>query len=177
MDIFSKGKPQTLEDILAHREERARLLTEIMEEYSGTVLCYKLNIPGPIKNNEYLAEIFSEGRQAIYEVLQKERTRIVCDGRIRSDAGDEWHLVVEDDPQELKRRMCRIEEEHPYGRLFDIDVMSKQSGAVSRKDLGLPERGCLICSRRAVECGRSREHSVQELQQKIHEILVSRHSK
>ncbi|MEY8292793.1 citrate lyase holo-[acyl-carrier protein] synthase [Carnobacteriaceae bacterium 52-44] len=56
--------------------------------------------------------------------------------------------------------MVNIEENHPLGRLFDLDVlMLDQNNEVqgkSRTKLGLPVRRCFLCERPAKDCGRSR---------------------
>ncbi|HLR88779.1 MAG TPA: citrate lyase holo-[acyl-carrier protein] synthase [Atopostipes sp.] len=67
--------------------------------------------------------------------------------------------------------MVNIEENHPLGRLFDLDVlMLDQNNEVqgkSRTKLGLPVRRCFLCERPAKDCGRSRRHTVLELQEEI----------
>ena len=60
-----------------------------------------------------------------------------------------------------------IEESSQLGRLFDIDIIDINFEKLSRKSF----RKCLICEEQAQECGRSRKHSVEELQNKVEEIL------
>ena len=48
-----------------------------------------------------------------------------------------------------------------------MDVIDINFEKLSRKSF----RKCLICEAQAQECGRSRKHSVEELQNKIEEIL------
>jgi holo-ACP synthase/triphosphoribosyl-dephospho-CoA synthase len=55
-----------------------------------------------------------------------------------------------------------IEQTHPLGRLFDIDVI-EGGGKISRAGLGLEERKCLVCGGGAFACGRSRAHKAEEL--------------
>ena len=50
---------------------------------------------------------------------------------------------------------------------FDIDVIDINFEKLSRKSF----RKCLICEEQAQECGRSRKHSVEELQNRVKEIL------
>ena len=57
-------------------------------------------------------------------------------------------------------------EETKIGRLYDIDVLEKENTKISRKDLGFPERKCLLCNNPACQCGRSRKHSIEELRKK-----------
>ena len=64
---------------------------------------------------------------------------------------------------------------------MDIDVITetRQDGALAepsprpmtRAEIGLPERRCLICERPARECIRARRHTADELLARYNEIL------
>ena len=71
----------------------------------------------------------------------------------------------------VKKKMVKIEDDNDLGRLFDIDVISCDGKKVSRHDLNLPGRKCLLCDNDAFYCSRSRNHPVDELVRKIKEIL------
>ena len=72
---------------------------------------------------------------------------------------------------EAKRMACRIEEEHPLGRLFDIDVIDPTGTPVSRQSIGVEPRRCLLCEREARYCMRNHTHSREELQARIEKIV------
>ena len=94
--------------------------------------------------------------------------------RLGGPAGPELMELVGLAPEELKRRMTGIEQDHPLGRLADLDVLGRGDAAprsVSRTELGLPPRRCLICDGEAKSCARSRAHTVHEMQEKIAEII------
>ena len=61
-----------------------------------------------------------------------------------------------------------IEETHPVGRLFDLDVIDINGQKLSRPSF----RKCIICGCQAQECARTRKHSVNEMQSKIEEMLM-----
>ena len=63
-----------------------------------------------------------------------------------------------------------IEETHPIGRLFDIDVIDTDGQKLSRPSY----RKCIICGCQAQECARTRKHTVEEMQAKIEEMLEKR---
>ena len=63
--------------------------------------------------------------------------------------------------------MQHIEEAHPLGRLFDIDVLDSEGHKLSRPQY----RPCLICGNQAQLCARTRRHTVAEMQAKIEEML------
>ena len=115
--------------------------------------------------------------------------------------GFEAFLVVDLPAREVKRACCEIEDSHPHGRLMDIDVLERcpvepgmtgkepgmtgkepgMTGSVtagcdrlsilSRTEVGLPERRCLLCERPARECIRAGRHTTDELLARISEIL------
>ena len=108
--------------------------------------------------------------------------------------GFEAFLVVDLPAPEVKRACCEIEDSHPHGRLMDIDVLErcpvepgmteKEPGMteavtagcdrlsiLSRTDVGLLERRCLLCERPARECIRAGRHTTDELLARISEIL------
>ena len=75
------------------------------------------------------------------------------------------------DAQVLKSATTDLEEHHPLGRLWDLDVITASGTGLSRLQLGRPARRCLLCSRPARECGRSRRHSLPELLGKIRNMV------
>lgn len=70
---------------------------------------------------------------------------------------------------ETKIRSCLIEEEAGWGRLVDIDCF-KGNKKISRKDIGLKERKCMICSNPNSVCIGKHLHSVEELRKKAEVI-------
>jgi holo-ACP synthase/triphosphoribosyl-dephospho-CoA synthase len=73
-------------------------------------------------------------------------------------------ILAHAEPETLKQLSRFIEDTHPMGRLFDIDVLRQDRRKISRRDTGEANRPCLICGGDAFVCGRSRAHSVGELQ-------------
>lgn len=172
-DVFD-GPSVELPAMLDARERRAacqrRLLAEADEGES--LLSATLSIPGPHKTSAVLEGVFDElmaaADAALADVPVRRRTRL------GGPAGPELMELVGLAPEELKRRMTGIEQDHPLGRLADLDVLGRGDAAprsVSRTELGLPPRRCLICDGEAKACARSRAHTVYEMQEKIAEII------
>ena len=82
--------------------------------------------------------------------------------------GNEIILAVNYPADKIKELTTEIEETHPFGRLFDMDVIGTDGEKLSRGVY----RKCLICGCQAQECARSRKHTVSEMQAKIEEILL-----
>jgi holo-ACP synthase len=89
------------------------------------------------------------------------------------NTGPEAIYVVDVDAELLKAAAAELEDEHPLGRLWDLDVIAPGQRVLSRKQLGLPARRCLLCERPAFECGRTRRHSLKELIAVIQRIVNS----
>ena len=83
------------------------------------------------------------------------------------NTGNELFISVNSLAEKIKNITVTIEESSQLGRLFDIDVIDVNFEKLSRKSF----RKCLICEEQAQECGRSRKHSIEELQNKVEEIL------
>ena len=168
MKYMNQGDPVELAEMLDAREMRAAQLDELAVLYpKDTILSFKLNIPGPIKNNEMIARIFDDGVEKIKEVLAHP---VIC-SLTNDKTGPELILRTGKDARALKEKMIRLEEAAPIARLYDIDVLFR-SVAVSRETLGRGERPCFICSRPAKVCARSRAHSVDEMLEKIEQLIL-----
>ena len=156
------GNPITLEEVLDRREERVHQINQLKNDYlNHGILSLKLNIPGPRKNNNMIQFIFNSALKSLpdFKVIYSHLSP-------QLKTGPEALFVYEISPVELKEALINIEENHPLGRLFDMDVLD-----INRKALGYSPRKCLICDEPAVDCGRSRKHSVDELLEKIDSLV------
>lgn len=177
--LFETGPLIDLPAILNAREERFYIQQDLLGQLDsgrgGSLLLMTMAIPGPIKTNDRLNQVFDEMVIEVKQTFNDEA--IVKDGKREKETGFEYYLLSAISPREMKELMVEIEENHPLGRFFDLDVLFlNKNGNVegtSRTQLGLPVRKCFICDRPAKECGRSRRHSVEELQQKISEAIIN----
>lgn len=166
---FQEGDRPSLEAVLDNRESRRRRIDRLLADRPDTtVVCFKLNIPGPVKNNEWIRKLFLKGMAAIEEVLTPGTTPPV----VREDfpnlpTGPEAFMVIGRNPLAVKRDMVALEDGNVFGRFFDIDVegggTTAHPGPISREDLSLSERTCFLCDQPAKVCARSRAHSVEEM--------------
>jgi holo-ACP synthase CitX len=160
MDIFEGGHTASLAEILNNRDWRVRKQNELMTEFpESTIVSIKLNVPGRIKNSTCLREIF--------ERCWSELSLMALGGQknVERLTGPEGFLVFATDLKTTKIVMTHFEEEHPLGRLFDLDVMNKKEEGkqLSRTSLGFPLRRCFVCTRAAKECAHGVRHSAVEI--------------
>lgn len=176
--VFQMGKPVDLFAMLEVRENRVVIQRKIFDKFSSkepkSLLLMTMVIPGPIKANDILNDVFDEVLNKVLNVLKPEN--IIHQLKRDKETGLEFYLLSSISPREMKERMIKIEENHPLGRLFDLDVLllndANEIESTSRTQYNLPVRKCFLCQRPAKECGRSRRHSVAELQEEISNRLI-----
>ena len=117
-------------------------------------------------------EAFDAGISKIEDALADQGLPVVRREQVIQATGLEAMWAVETaGAVRLKTLMAAIEDGGGLGRLFDIDVLDAGGKQLSREDLGLPPRKCLLCEQPAHACARSRTHTVMELTEQIESIL------
>jgi len=161
-------QPITLEELLAGRDRRAALQESLLKEYNRPLISFTVNMPGPIKLCPQSLRIHEAGVEAIKGILGGNLLHYQLQ---TPSTGPEGYFLCRGEGEELKAQMCVLEEEHPLGRLFDIDVLIAPGKQISRETLGYTPRKCLICSGDGAACARSRAHTLPELLAKIDQLL------
>ncbi len=151
------------------REARVCEQQSLIERYWNPVISFCMNIPGPVKTTPEIRAVFLDAVSCIDQSLNRHGCPIFEKKMILEPTGDEYILCVEGKAEKIKEWMKEIEESHPLGRLFDIDVIGIDGKKLSRASY----RRCLICGRQAQECARARAHTVSELQDRIEEMVGS----
>lgn len=169
-------------DLLAARDARQVRLDAFIARASGTrcVVAITTSIPGPDKKLDGTEVLIG----AVLEQLDtlgwlgfaSGRRRVGRGGAggfpgafpIPHDHGDDVlgefiFFALDVEPRVVKRRYALIENHVPWGRLLDIDVYDAEGRPVSRADVGLPPRECLLCAEPARECMRLGRHAEAEL--------------
>lgn len=162
----------SLHDILNAREARVRRQEALLAEYGGVLVCFTMNIAGPAKHSALIEAGFRLGQAQILRTFSPLHSLCVI-----GPTGCEGYYVLHGDPLEIKRQTAILEDSAPIGRLYDMDVLTI-GGKISREQVGLASRKCLLCDGDARICGRSRAHSVQVLQAETTRLLrnaVSEH--
>jgi holo-ACP synthase len=157
------GQEQSLKDILEARDIRVQYQEYLINKYSMIIVSYKLNIPGPIKYCTLIKQIFEEGLSAFREEVEKASVSIIHEKIWYKNSGPEYFAVLKDAADTIKKLTTSIEEKHALGRLYDFDVINPNGSQISRQELGIGQRKCLLCDSSAFECGRSRKHDVSTL--------------
>lgn len=163
----------TLAQMLDARERRAFRQQELLAKYQSVLICFTMNIAGPVKNTPLIRRGFDAGERQLLNCLHAHNIRCIYQETLHEPTGNEGFYVVDSNstPSAVKEIAVKLEDESELGRLFDLDVIKPDGRQVSRTEFGFTERLCLICGGPAKDCARSRRHTVSELQEKTRNIL------
>ncbi|MDD4833034.1 MAG: citrate lyase holo-[acyl-carrier protein] synthase, partial [Clostridia bacterium] len=125
--------------------------------------------PGEIKrtdDSKYIADIADEF--IIKTFGEKILSKLITD----KSTGYEIIYAVDLSPFQIKKITAAFENEHPLGRLMDIDVIGLDGKSVSRNEIGMENRLCLLCGKPSAYCVKARTHTIAELQEKIKKMIA-----
>ena len=159
----------TLDALLQSRDNRHALQQELLKQHpGGTLVCLTVVMPGSVKRNLYSVVTAQAALTALLDRLGEH----VLATRARDLAtGYEAYLITGLPALEAKRVTCDIEDSHPLGRLFDIDVIDADGSPIPRQTVGGEPRRCLLCENEARWCMRNRSHSQEELMARIQQMI------
>lgn len=170
--------PITLHELLASRDARHATQQKLLAEHSGkTLVCLTVVMPGSVKRNHQSLCAAHTAVEAIREAFRlndmsdAEREAVLTERDLNT--GYEAYLITPMPLLEAKRIAVNIEDTHPLGRLFDIDIINADGVPVSRDAIGEKPRRCLVCDHEARYCMRMRWHTQEEIWAKINEMVDS----
>lgn len=162
----------SLLEMLDARERRVHHQQELLEQYHKPLICFTMNIAGPIKDSPLIRRGFARGQQLLRQQFFRAKLSPLHTDAYCEATGCEAFYVLDADPMTIKKFTTDIEDATPLGRLFDLDVLRPDGTKVDREELKLAGRRCLICGGPAKVCSSRRIHTVAELQAKTTEILT-----
>ena len=184
----------TLNELLASRDARHATQQKLLAEHSGkTLVCLTVVMPGSVKRNhqsltaahaavEAMRKAFgikeNKGLSPL-ETLETPENIVPLESpaptllELDLETGYEAYLITPMPLLEAKRIAVNIEDTHPLGRLFDIDIINADGVPVSRDAIGEKPRRCLVCDHEARYCMRMRWHTQEEIWAKINEMMDS----
>lgn len=144
-------------EILEARENRKFNILKMKEEYA-IVTSVKCNMVGTNKNlfpSHLLIDRFAN-------LLIEKKNKIKIEYYESSD-GPYYLLGLNE--KITKEELIEFEN-LPLGRIIDIDIYEDEK-SISRTDLNLPRRKCIVCHNDAFFCIRNKSHSFEEVYEKI----------
>ena len=156
----------TLQQILQAREDRVELQRQFLELYRQPLVCFTMNIAGPVKISPLIRRGFQAGLEALENMLPQ---KAVLARQIGEEVtGCQALFSVAMEAEALKELCTAIEDTSPLGRLFDMDVIGTDGKKLERPNL----RGCIVCGKPGRGCAAGRLHPVSQLQAVTTRILT-----
>lgn len=145
--------------VLMARELRWQTRLHLAQGLDRPIVSVTLRAPNRLRQLEAYQEAFDAlcgGLERLFfeEGLALSKVLVTQDAE-----GPARHYAVED--AALAKRLCvRYEEEAAGGDLLDIDLMDQAARPLSRQDMDMPPRACLVCGARpAAACIAGRLHT------------------
>lgn len=161
-----------LKKILNAREKRALMRQKIAQNGLIT-LSLSLNIPGYPKYNTLINRFFQEVLLELQINLTANRIFIEEQyNEIHTDEAGEFFLTAIK-PGNLKAHSIKevtekFEENHPAGRLIDVDIYKPEGFPVSSGKA----KTCILCREQpAIVCMRAKNHTLEEIRRHIEELI------
>jgi len=161
--ILTSGSDVRLDEILMARERRVACRQQAQKTYGSPTLTLSIVMPGPVKDCPLSRKLAEVARAEVQNCFKAFSWPVHVFWSKDSPTGPETIYAVEADALALKRAMVDLEDSHPLGRLWDLDVHYADGAGISRQDLQRPPRRCLICDEIAYACARSQAHTSGDL--------------
>ena len=107
----------SLTEMLEAREKRAWRQRELLKR-GRTVICFTMNIAGPIKNSPLVGSGYDLGKRLLLGQLDVAGVAVSDFEEVREKTGNECILLVDAEPLAVKAITAELEDHAPIGRLF-----------------------------------------------------------
>ncbi|NLG82078.1 MAG: citrate lyase holo-[acyl-carrier protein] synthase [Bacilli bacterium] len=145
-------------DICTARDERIKIIKSLLS-YEKVIISLRVNYPGPLKINQETLTVANVIHEEIKQTFNVNNFRY-----FESFEGPIYlYEISSNDPLDIKKRVIAIEDNHPLGRLVDIDVYYNTIKSISRRTLNLSPRKCFLCENEAFRCIVEKNHSAEEV--------------
>lgn len=157
--------------LLAAKEQRAARQKYWLTHYQQPIISLTLVTPGQVKDSLRYRNTMGVALQMCDQLLWKNGWPVL-DRQVQWLAtGPEAMWCVAHQATAIKAGCSALEQTHPLGRLWDLDVICPRSGPIGRAALNTPLRPCLICEQPAHFCSRSRSHPLQQIIAQVDKII------
>lgn len=154
------------------RERRVWHQQELLGAYGKPLVCFTMNIAGPVKDSPLIRRGFAGGGNWLERQFLRCGIKPLKIDLSKAVTGPEAFYVLDAEPLTIKKLTTLVEDASPLGRLFDMDVLRPDGKKVDREELHLEGRKCLVCGGPAKVCSSRRVHPVAELQARTTAILT-----
>ena len=149
-----------MSDALDVREHLYALQQNLLQR-ANVVVQIGLNTPGGFSLYPW-QRLFAAASAKVKQCLIAHKIPTLEQVSIQTAVGPYSITALRTDGFFVKAALVAIEESHPQGRLWDLDVITAEGG-IDRAALGLAPRKCLLCSHPAHECRKLAKHPYPDI--------------
>ena len=132
------GGAAALDDVLAARDARQAAQQVLLSAGANCVVSFSVLAPGAVKRSPFLDEVFDIGKGRLKHELGRLNISIYAERLLNHAGGQSLLLAADGAADALKAALIGLEQSHPLGRLWDIDVIDGSGKPLSRPQAGLP---------------------------------------
>ncbi len=144
--------------ILEDREKRLEIISEKINSSNNLIVTIKANICGDDKNINEANIVLN---YFIKKVIRK--FDVISYEKVQSYDGNFYIVELNDsDYKSVKMKLVQIES-NGLGRFVDLDLFKNGEKSITRTELGLPKRRCIICDKEYNTCLREKRHTADEV--------------
>ncbi|PAB60070.1 citrate lyase holo-[acyl-carrier protein] synthase [Anaeromicrobium sediminis] len=158
----------SIDRILSDREKRFEDLMDLIHYHKKTLICGRINYPGSDKNNYYALKAFKYLEKLLDNTFTK---KISYKGTRQGYDGPSFILILDEEDHIIKEKAMELEHEHVLGRVFDIDVYTKEGMPLSRLDKNASPRSCVVCGDLVYNCMIMKKHDLHEVLDSINGLI------
>lgn len=130
----------SLEQVLASRVQRARRQQAWLFQSDHTVVSVTLVWPGEVKDTALARRVMAVANQALGELFHTHQWKVCRHQALHPVTGPEALWSVAAPAWMIKHVTAHLEDNHPLGRLWDIDVFCPKKGLLKRNAIQQPMR-------------------------------------
>lgn len=171
MSMEERG-PVTVEQIVAARDRRKVARRRLIADHGLPVVCLTLVSPGPVKWWSWTEPVFAVAQAELRRAFGDRGWMVREWDEQHPMTGPEAQISVNASPWEIKRLLLKLEDTHPLGRLWDMDVITTDGTVLDRAKIGIRPRRCLVCTSDADTCTRTDAHPDEALLKAVDQLLV-----
>lgn len=156
--------------ILGNMDNGNSLNKNLMNIYNLPLLYIKVNYPSDSLENNLTDKILNEMDKLICDIY-KEGVQLKL--FTTNNAGPHIIMIINDDPVKIKETLVFIEDNFLLARCVSMFLYdNKTYREITRKDIGVTERKCIICGEHEDTCQKEKRHTDEEYIRYINKIYI-----
>lgn len=172
-DKGGRDSPSIMKDkntIFGNMNNRNSLNKNLMSIYKLPLLYIKVNYPSDNAENNLTDKILNEMDKLICDIYKE---NIELKLFTTNNSGPHINMIVKDDPIKIKENLVFIEDNFLLARCVNMSVYeNKTFKEVTRKDIGVKERKCIICGEYEEVCQNEKRHTNEEYIRYINKTYI-----